>query len=222
MEHVCIAGPGKETQQPLSGQVQIIYPLYVIGYLMTCNYHISVIDNLALLPLTLSTCKNKNINKSLPSIFITSFWSVYFFNNINNHFYGNRQRSVVVDALVMLHVMVYTPRNLLMVIILLAFLNPVQRSGGWIRTTAKCLHCHFGYTWTNLFINVFCSIMPKSFTNELIRHDLTGRGHVFREVTPLRSRDWPLKAASPQPLPKLHATQYFFLFFSTYVCYALC
>lgn len=111
----------------------------------------------------------------------------------------------------MLHEMVYTPRNLLMVIILLAFLNPVQRSGGWIRTSAKCLHCHFGYTWTNLFINVFCSIMPKSFTNELIRHDLTGRGHVFREVTPLRSPDhW-----RPLPLSRcqnymLHNTFFFF------------
>ncbi len=89
----------------------------------------------------------------------------------------------------MWHEMVYTPRNLLMVIIFLAFLNPIQRSGSWICTTTKCLHCHFSYTRTNLFINVCCTITPRSFTNGLIQHDLSGRGHFFCEVTPLRPRD---------------------------------
>ncbi len=139
-----------------------------------------------------------------------------FFKQYNWSLLQKQAKISCCRRMVMLHEMVYTPRNLLMVIILLAFLDPIQRSGCWICTTAKCLHCHFSYTWTNLYINVFCTITPRSFTNRLIQHDLWARPCFFvwshaPKIT------WPLKAASPQPLPKLHKQNTFRVFSPTYV-----
>ncbi len=155
---------------------------------------------------TLFTCKNKNSNSHCQVFSSRHFDMFIFFKQYNWSLLQKQAKISCCRRMVMLHEMVYTPRNLLMVIILLAFLNPIQRSGCWICTTAKCLHCHFSYTWTNLYINVFCTITPRSFTNRLIQHDLAGRGHVFFlcEVTPLRSRDhW-------RPLPLSRCQNYIY------------
>lgn len=90
----------------------------------------------------------------LNSILLTTLIHIYVYDNNSNKAFSHSCffvfLSCYINSTCFWHI--YTPRNLLMIIIFLTLLDPIQSPSCWIRTTAKRLHYFF---YNNRYMNVF-------------------------------------------------------------------